>query len=461
MTQGATDPIVAEEPEDPAEEALYQQAQHELRNPRPLQMTGLLFVILFLVFLAGQFEDLKSPLGLAVLVVVIAFHEAGHALGMRLFGFRDVRMFFIPFFGAAVSGRPRGAAAWKEAIVSLLGPVPGIFLGLALLFFARRQPTTLAVTAIQSLLFLNVFNLLPFGFLDGGQFIERIIFSRHRILHVGFLGLGSLLLGYLALKIELYLLAAVAAFSLIGLPQRWRVLNAAAVLRRQHPTFVPDPETLGEVEGRAIFGAARAIVPASAGEQPAAIARTMESVVDGMKRAPGALASLALLAVYAFTTVCGLIGIVWLAMETRSASWQVVEQAGWHADFPLEPSERREEVEGGVVRSWRVAVEGVERFTVEVHELKPGAAAGDAWMDESVQELGRETETLVVHSEPITVAGLPGREFELRAPRRFLRARLFTVANRRYRVSSSAPAPSENQRRFIESFRILEASAAP
>jgi hypothetical protein len=253
------------------------------------------------------------------------FHEAGHALGMRLFGFRDVRMFFIPFFGAAVSGRPRGAAAWKEAVVSLLGPIPGIILGLALLFLMRRQPTPLTVTTTQSLLFLNVFNLLPFGFLDGGRFIERVIFSRHRVLQVGFQGIGLLALGLFALKTELYVLAVVAGFGLLGLPGRWKILSAAALLRRAHPALVPDPETLGPEEGRAVFDSARAIVRGSAGEQPTTIANTMEAIVDAMKRAPGVFASLALLAVYGLFSVCGLVGIVLLTMETHSASWRVVE----------------------------------------------------------------------------------------------------------------------------------------
>src|SRR5690348_9012590 len=106
------------------DDELFQQARRDFAAPRPVQTTSLLFLVLFLLFLASQLGDLKSPTGLAVLVAVVLFHEAGHALGMRWFGFRDVRMFFIPFFGAAVSGRPRGAAAWKDAVVSLLGPLP-------------------------------------------------------------------------------------------------------------------------------------------------------------------------------------------------------------------------------------------------------------------------------------------------------------------------------------------------
>src|SRR6476659_6641826 len=38
-----------------------------------------------------------------ILVPVILFHETGHWLAMRLFHYRNLRMFFIPLFGAAVT----------------------------------------------------------------------------------------------------------------------------------------------------------------------------------------------------------------------------------------------------------------------------------------------------------------------------------------------------------------------
>lgn len=62
----------------------------------------------------------RSLKDLALLIPVLFFHELGHWAGMRLFGFRDVKMFFIPFFGAAVSGRGQGVASWKEALGVLL-----------------------------------------------------------------------------------------------------------------------------------------------------------------------------------------------------------------------------------------------------------------------------------------------------------------------------------------------------
>ena len=61
----------------------------------------------------------------AVLVGALLFHEGGHYVAMRAFGYRNLRMFFIPFFGAAVSGLNPRAAGWQKALVALAGPLPG------------------------------------------------------------------------------------------------------------------------------------------------------------------------------------------------------------------------------------------------------------------------------------------------------------------------------------------------
>jgi hypothetical protein len=121
------------------DEELYQASLAELRSPRPPAISSMLFTILMLVFVAGAFMNLRSISGVVTLVAVIALHEAGHALGMRMFGFSNVRMFFIPFFGAAVTGSARSAATWKEAIVTLMGPLPGIVLGSILVLVASLR----------------------------------------------------------------------------------------------------------------------------------------------------------------------------------------------------------------------------------------------------------------------------------------------------------------------------------
>jgi Zn-dependent protease len=144
----------------------------------------ILAVSLLIFFQLGLFEaGLHS---VVMLIGVLLIHETGHLLGMRLFGYKNVQMFFIPLFGAAVSGESRDVAAYKRAIVSLLGPSPGIIIGcvLMLMFGATGREDYLNTAAM--FLFINCFNLLPFYPLDGGRFLYQVIFSRNRYLELCF-----------------------------------------------------------------------------------------------------------------------------------------------------------------------------------------------------------------------------------------------------------------------------------
>src|SRR5690606_22208099 len=52
-----------------------------------------------------------GPVELAILIGVLLVHECGHLISMRLFGFTELGMFFLPGFGAAAMGRKPGARA--------------------------------------------------------------------------------------------------------------------------------------------------------------------------------------------------------------------------------------------------------------------------------------------------------------------------------------------------------------
>ena len=117
----------------------------------------------------------------------------GHYLGMRLFGYRDVKIIFIPFLGAATVGKEARVTAVKRVVTYLLGPAPGIFLGVFLLVFYSSEPGVLRNFAIF-LLVLNYVNLLPILPLDGGRVFEVALFSRFRLLKLGFLALSVVVL---------------------------------------------------------------------------------------------------------------------------------------------------------------------------------------------------------------------------------------------------------------------------
>jgi Zn-dependent protease len=121
-------------------------------------------------------------MGILVLVAVLLFHELGRLAAMKVFGYRDVQMLFIPLTGAAVSGRETNPSRGTRVIVSLCGPVPGIVVGLfcTILFMATGRSGF--VDAARAFLVLNTFNLLPLVPFDGGHCVEAILFSRTPVL---------------------------------------------------------------------------------------------------------------------------------------------------------------------------------------------------------------------------------------------------------------------------------------
>ncbi len=158
------------------------------------------------------------------LLVVLFIHEAGHYIAMRAFGYRELRMFFLPFFGAAVSGKNFNVPGWKKAVVSLAGPVPGIFIGGALGTWAAWNGHDSLAKGCLLAIFLNAGNLIPVHPLDGGWFWEHILFCRHKFLEIGFrifAIIGCLALGAVVSKIFIYIgISLVLGMPLLLMRQR-------------------------------------------------------------------------------------------------------------------------------------------------------------------------------------------------------------------------------------------------
>ncbi len=108
------------------------------------------------------------------LVLMIFVHEMGHGLAMKRAGIAAGWPVFIPFFGAMIAMKGRPNHPRIEADIAYAGPVAGT--GIALLCAAigllLHSPFFLGLAYIG--FFLNLFNLTPIGFLDGGR-IARLL----------------------------------------------------------------------------------------------------------------------------------------------------------------------------------------------------------------------------------------------------------------------------------------------
>jgi len=194
-----------------------------------VQSALLLAVSLALFAFAGFFEN--TPVDLALTIGVLLFHELGHYFGMRVFNYQDVRMFFIPLFGAAVAGRSRSVLGYQEAIVLLLGPLPGIAIGTALGLACLTFDSNLLRSAALLLLVINAFNLLPIMPLDGGRLLHLVLFSRQPLLEAIFRVVAAGLLIWIGWASSSWILAGLGIFMITGTPQTYRVSRLAHQLR--------------------------------------------------------------------------------------------------------------------------------------------------------------------------------------------------------------------------------------
>jgi Zn-dependent protease len=191
--------------------------------------------MLLLFVTLGAFAGLGAllwPWEFVVTVVpLLLFHEMGHWVAMKWFGYRNVRMFFIPFLGAAVQGSHHNIDGWKKVVVSLMGPVPGILLSPLFLWvgFHYHWPELYAVAMVT--LALNAFNLLPVIPLDGGWVFHNVLFCRHWLLEFIARFVAIVIIFSVCWYFSTWFLMIIAVPMLISLPMTLKISRVAYELR--------------------------------------------------------------------------------------------------------------------------------------------------------------------------------------------------------------------------------------
>ncbi len=201
-------------------------------------------IVLLLISLVAAFFAFRiqfSTSSVLAVLLVLAIHEGGHLLGMRLFNYQNLQMLFLPFLGAVAMGTRREVKVWQHLIVLLLGPLPGLGIG-AFLFASGATATPFLFELALFFLVLNAFNLLPIKPLDGGQVLDLLLFTRLPGMQLAFtIGSGLLILGVgLLLKSSLWMLGLLLLFSI---PALWREMRVASTVFKQHrATIRKEPE---------------------------------------------------------------------------------------------------------------------------------------------------------------------------------------------------------------------------
>jgi Zn-dependent protease len=105
-------------------------------------------------------------------VLLILVHEAGHYVEARRQGLRPALPVFVPFLGAYVALRGQPFDPWRNALVSIAGPIAGGLGALACLAYGMATANDLFYALAYVGFFLNLVNLVPIGILDGGHLLR-------------------------------------------------------------------------------------------------------------------------------------------------------------------------------------------------------------------------------------------------------------------------------------------------
>jgi Zn-dependent protease len=107
----------------------------------------------------------------AGLIALIFAHEMGHYIEARRWGLHPKLPVFV-LVGAYVKFRNEGLTPWKHAWIALAGPFFGSVAAAGIWGAGQATDSQMLRAIGYTGFFLNLFNLIPIGFLDGGHILQ-------------------------------------------------------------------------------------------------------------------------------------------------------------------------------------------------------------------------------------------------------------------------------------------------
>jgi Zn-dependent protease len=182
---GELEPLTAPEPPDlpEAETAEERMARRRSWLGRLLAPVAVLVGVLvkfgafaikfFGIFLAVGGYALIWGLPFAVgFVLLILAHELGHYVEAKRLGLDPQLPVFIPFLGAYVALRNARFDPWRNARVSIAGPIAGGAAAFGVYVAGHAGDSRLLLALAYTGFMLNLINLLPVWILDGAQVLQ-------------------------------------------------------------------------------------------------------------------------------------------------------------------------------------------------------------------------------------------------------------------------------------------------
>ena len=144
--------------------------------------------LITLVISFGAYAICFGPGFAAGLVVMILIHEFGHVIEINRQGMKATAPVFIPFFGAAIFQREHPQSALHQAQIGIAGPILGtVDATVPYVLYGTTHFTPLLLAAYRGF-YINLFNLIPAGMLDGGWILAPVS-KWFQVFGLGLLGL--------------------------------------------------------------------------------------------------------------------------------------------------------------------------------------------------------------------------------------------------------------------------------
>ena len=148
-------------------------------------------------------------------VLLILVHELGHYFAIRAYGLQAGLPVFLPFLGAFTTHREPAPNARANALIALAGPALGGLGALGCYLAGLHTGNAFWFALASTMFFINLFNLIPFGPLDGGH-VAAALWSQTQPMS----------------KVERALIAASSIGLAIVLVVLWRIAGSAVHLAR-------------------------------------------------------------------------------------------------------------------------------------------------------------------------------------------------------------------------------------
>ncbi len=117
-----------------------------------------------------------------LLAVSIGFHEYGHLWAAKRMGLQTKGFYLFPFMGGVALVNDTYKSYGQQAFVVLMGPLWGAFLAVVSFGVYCLTHQIFWLQAAGWMAFLNLFNLFPLSFLDGGQLMGTVTYSINKTL---------------------------------------------------------------------------------------------------------------------------------------------------------------------------------------------------------------------------------------------------------------------------------------